>query len=70
MEYILYVLWESRFNSIDVFTSEEDSHYIQYKKKWENKLSLKSWKLKELVWQYQYGGETFEVKVYKKTIDL
>jgi hypothetical protein len=70
IKYDIYILKENRFGSIDLFTRKEERHYVQYKKKWDEKLSIKYWTLEELVWEYEYGDYIKKVELIKKTISL
>jgi len=70
MKYKIYVLRRDRYNSIDIFTNKNDRHYVQYRKKWDEKLSIKYGVLNELVWEYEYWDDIMKVELFEREIEL
>jgi len=67
----IYILREETwFISYDVFMNKDDKHYVQYKKHWEEKLTVKHWKLEDLAWEYEYWDGILKVTLIEKEIDL
>ena len=77
MNYKIYILKEDynttdffEYKNIDLFTNKNDRHYVQYKKKWEDKYTTKYWTLEELVWEYEYWEGTMKVELITRVIDI
>jgi len=71
MEKEIYILkYEWVFDTFDLFKNINDTHFIQYLKKWDKYFSLKNWKLEDLVGEYPYWDEMLKITLIKKTITL
>jgi len=68
--YKIYILHEDLFNTIDIFTSRDKWHFIQYRIEWKDSIEVKRWTLDELVWVYPYWTETMTVTLHEKEIQL
>lgn len=65
----IYILkQESRFTHYDVFLDKNERHYVQYRKHWDELLSVKRWTLEELVGEYEYDGDILKVSLITKSI--
>lgn len=69
-KYKIYVLRWNYYNNIDIFTNKDERHYVQYRKKWDSKLSVKHWTLNELVWEYEYWDDIMKVELFEREIEL
>lgn len=64
----IYILKNNYYGCIDVFNNKDATHYIQYQKKWDDRLKVKHWTLQELVWDYEYWDDIMNIELIEKTI--
>lgn len=64
----IYILKNNYYGSIDIFNKKDATHYIQYQKKWDDRLKVKHWTLQELVWDYEYWDDIMNIELIEKII--
>lgn len=65
MKETIYILkfTYSYFTTFELFKDTRDTHYVQYKRKWDELLTMKYWPITELVWEYEYWDSIILVEL-------